>query len=91
MVRERYAGWLGGKTPPNLFNCRFVHKDGTVKWLENKISLIQWDGKPGIINFAADITDRKWARGELRNSIDQFRSLVNSLEEIVLTWDRERH
>jgi PAS domain S-box-containing protein len=91
MVRERYAGWLSGKTPPNIFACRFVHKDGTVKWLENKIAPIQWEGKPGMVNFAVDITDRKWARGELRNSIDQFRSVVNSLEEILLTWDREKH
>ncbi len=91
MIEERYTGWLSGKTPPNIFASRFVHKDGTIRWLENKIAVIQWEGKRGIVNFAVDITDRKWARGELRNSIDQFRGVVNSLEEVLLTWDRENH
>ncbi len=91
MVRERYSDWLSGKTPPNIYACRIVHKDGTVKWVENKIAFIQWEGESAIANFVIDITDRKWAREELRNSIDQFRTLVNSLEEILLTWDREKH
>ena len=89
MVRQRYTGWLTGKTPPNIFACRFVHKDGTIKWLENKIALVNWEENAAILSFVSDITDRKWARGELRHSIDQFHALMHSLEEILINWDRE--
>jgi PAS domain-containing protein len=42
-----------------------------------------------MLNFMTDITDRKQAEDELRNSIQQIRVLVDVMEKILLTLNRE--
>jgi PAS domain S-box-containing protein len=60
---------------------RLMHKDKHIRWVENRGALIQWEGKPAVLNYMTDVTDRKQAEEELRNSIEPFRGLVNALEK----------
>jgi PAS domain S-box-containing protein len=60
---------------------RLIRKEGTIRWVENKGALIQWEGKPAVLNFMTDVTDRKQAWEELRNSIETFRTRVNTMEK----------
>ena len=76
------------KTPqPQAF--RLIHKDGHIHWVENKGSMIHWEGKPAVLNFMTDITDRKRTEEELRSSIESFRALVDDMEKILITLDRK--
>jgi PAS domain S-box-containing protein len=68
---------------------RLIHKDGSVRWLQNRGALIHWEGKPSLLNFMTDITERKEAEEELRNSIEPFRTMVNAMEKILLSLNRE--
>lgn len=68
---------------------RLIHKEGHIHWVENKGSLIHWEGKPAVLNFMTDITARKHAEEELRSSIESFRVLVNDMEKILITLDRK--
>jgi PAS domain S-box-containing protein len=68
---------------------RLIHKEGNIRWLQNRGALIHWEGKPALLNFMTDITDRKQTEEELRNSIEPFRALVNAMEKILLTLNRE--
>jgi PAS domain S-box-containing protein len=68
---------------------RLIHKDGHIHWVENKGSLIHWQGKPAVLNFMTDITDRKHTEEELRSSIESFRVLVDDMEKILITLDRK--
>ena len=68
---------------------RLIHKDGHIQWVENKGSSIHWEGKPAVLNFMTDITARKRSEEELRTSIESFRVLVNDMEKILATLDRE--
>jgi PAS domain S-box-containing protein len=68
---------------------RLIHKDGHIQWVENKESLIHWEGKPAVLNFMTDITAWKHTEEELRNSIESFRVLVNDMGKILDTLDRE--
>jgi len=83
---ERYSSWLKGEIPPSAYRSRFIHKDGSIKWLENKATLVQWEGRPAIINFVTDFTEYRQAEEELRRSVEQFRTLVSSMEEKVFKW-----
>jgi PAS domain S-box-containing protein len=89
MVLERYAGWQTGKTPPNVYASRFIHKEGFVKWLESKVAFISWQGKPAIINYLTDITERMWTRETMGSLMEQLRAQLKCIEDIVYTWDRE--
>ena len=74
---------------PHPYPIRMVHKDGNIRWVESSGALIQWDGKSAILDFMTDITDRKQAEDELRNSIQQIRVLANAMEKILSTLNRE--
>jgi PAS domain S-box-containing protein len=62
---------------------RMVHKDGGVRWLENKGSLVHWGKDMAVLHFLSDISSRKQAEEELRISIEPFRKLVNVLEKYL--------
>jgi len=74
---------------PHVYPFRIIHRNGDMRWLENRIALIHWDGRPAVLNFMIDITDRKQAEEELRNSIEPFRALVNAMEKILFTLNRD--
>lgn len=54
------------------------------------MALIQWEGEPAMINFVTDVTERRQAEETLRNSVEPFRMLVQSMEEIVFTLAQEQ-
>jgi PAS domain S-box-containing protein len=66
-------------------NDRFVRSDGLVQW-------IRWEVRPwrdqegavaGILIFREDITERKQAEEQLRESEDRFRTLVEGAPEAI--------
>jgi len=65
-------------------SIRMVHKDGGVRWLENKGTLVHWGKDKAVLHFLTDKTHRKQAEEELRISIEPFRRLVDTLEKYVL-------
>ena len=69
--------------PLHAYSFKFIRKDGSVRWLENKMALIHWEGKPATLNFINDITVRKQAMEELCNSIEPFRAVVNAMGKIL--------
>ncbi len=75
--------------PANSFACRVLQKDGTVKWVENRASATNWEGKTAVLNFLVDITKRKETEEELRSLLDSFRPLVNTMEKILSNLNRE--
>jgi PAS domain S-box-containing protein len=85
---EVHVKKLKGGEHPRVYPFRMIHKDGTIRWLENRAALIQWEKRPAVLNFMTDITDRKQAEEELRNSIEPFRGLVNAMEKFLLALHR---
>ncbi len=69
----------------HLFFFKIVHKDGTIRWVEDRVDLIDWEGSPATINFFTDITLRKQAEDELLNSIRPFRDLIEKAQRVMTT------
>ena len=65
------------------YSFKFARKDGSVRWLEDKMTLIHWEGKPATLHFINDITARKQALEELGSSIEPFRAVVNAMGKIL--------
>jgi len=59
LVAERNSQRLKGMDVPDIHTFRIVCKSGDIKWVELSAVLITWEGKPAILNFLTDITDRK--------------------------------
>ena len=87
---SKYSCWSTDEALPGAYVARFIDKDGHTKWLESKVSIIQWEGEPAMINFVNDVTERKQAEETLRNSVEPFRTLVQSMENIVFALEQEQ-
>jgi PAS domain S-box-containing protein len=68
---------------PHVFFFKIVHKDGTIRWVEDRVDLIHWEGSPATINIFTDITLRKQAEDELLRSIQPFRALIEKVQKLL--------
>ncbi|MEI6310191.1 MAG: PAS domain S-box protein, partial [bacterium] len=83
---------LQGETDYYSFESRMQHKDGHWVWVLGRGKVIEWDnhGKPlRIFGTHMDITDRKQAEQDLRESEEQYRTLFETMTEgvVVLSPD----
>lgn len=74
---------IEGKTP-QPFEITWVHKDGTPYLGEAHIRLMKKGNQiSGIQVFVRDMTERKWAEMELRESEEKFRNLAEQSPNMI--------
>ncbi|NWF53586.1 MAG: PAS domain S-box protein [Syntrophaceae bacterium] len=69
--------------PPQLLSLKISEKNGNQKWLENRISLIHWEGRPASLHLMTDITDRKKALDDLFHSVEPFLMLAKATQKVM--------
>jgi PAS domain S-box-containing protein len=69
---------------------RLRHRDGTYRWVYDTRRLVRdASGRPAeLIGATTDITERRQAQDELRESERRFRSMLSHLELIAMMLDR---
>ncbi len=83
-VVEDHLKKLRDGESPQVHSFRMIHRDGDVRWLENRAVLIQWEARPAALNFITDITDRKKVEEEFRDSIRPLQAPLQALEKIFV-------
>jgi len=83
--RERAKKRKLGKPVPSNYEVSIVRKDGEVRHLAVFRKEVIWGGEIQFQALCQDITERKRAEGELRNSYEYLEKLNNSLEEVIFT------
>jgi len=63
-VAELHRRRLKGEDLPDSHSLRFIDKAGNIRWLEGRAVVIEWDGRPAVLNFLKDITELKRAEEE---------------------------
>src|SRR2546423_5665550 len=79
---ERHISWEAVRLPG-------LHKDGSDLHLELSFGEFVEDGKHFFTGIARDIADRKQAEETLRQSEEQFRSLIENATDVITVLDRE--
>ncbi|MDY0044223.1 MAG: PAS domain S-box protein, partial [Syntrophales bacterium] len=87
LVQNRHMRRMRGENFFNEYSHRIIDKDGKVKWLHVHVVRLVWRGKPAILNFASDITDRKHAEDALSESEERYRFLFHSAPAGVFYYD----
>ena len=89
-ARQDFARILAHPDQPVVTCCRFVHKDGTLRWIEatNTNYLDHPEVASIVINYR-DITAQKQTEEDLLASRQQLEALVTSLDDIVFEVDEQ--
>ncbi|MEJ2718922.1 MAG: PAS domain S-box protein [Deltaproteobacteria bacterium] len=82
---KRFKALVSGKTDGYYFEQRCVHKNGTTIWGNLTVSVVRYSDQLPIYAVLQlnDITDRKRAEEQLRQSEKRFRRLVETANEGV--------
>ena len=82
--RERTAGKSG---LPEFYTFRIVDAGGRTRWVEIRVVVISWEGRPATLNLMADVSDRMAAENALRESERKYRELVENANSIIMRMD----
>jgi PAS domain S-box-containing protein len=74
---------LAGEGNPFVVEKRYVRTDGAVVWVNNSVSGVRGpEGRlKSVVAVSVDVTDRKRAEEELRESESSYRTLFESIDE----------
>ncbi|HTP29373.1 MAG TPA: PAS domain S-box protein, partial [Anaeromyxobacteraceae bacterium] len=78
----RHAARQQGVAIPKTIN-RNVRKDGTAIWVESLGLRIDWEGRPAVLYFASDVTERRCAEEALRASEEKYRTAENKYRNLI--------
>jgi PAS domain S-box-containing protein len=84
-----YKNRLQGKDVPSIYNVRGIAKDGRILVVENSAGIISYRGKPAVLSFLRDVTERIKMQDELQESERRYRSLIENSTIVAWITDRE--
>lgn len=74
--------------PSKSFTFRILTKSNELRWLKSHVSLINWNGKPALLDTCFDITFQKESESKLIEEEQNFRLLVNTFEDFIFILNR---
>ncbi|HEX7401678.1 MAG TPA: PAS domain S-box protein, partial [candidate division Zixibacteria bacterium] len=91
MLSDRYTARMSGEEVPAIYELESVTKDGEIIPIEINSSLIEYEGKPALMAIIRDITERKQAEKELKESEVKFKNLFDSARDGINIVNTENH
>jgi PAS domain S-box-containing protein len=64
-------------------------RDGSLHWDEVRLKAAQIGGKPRVLAFSREITERKRAEEALRASEEQYRAVFNATDDALVLWNSQ--
>ena len=89
MVWGRFRDRINNRPVPPNYECRFIKKDGTVRWVEIFSNRIEFQGRPAIQVAVIDIHDRKVAQEELVREKAYLEELFEHAPEAIVLLDND--
>ena len=86
-VQEFYEKRIKGENVVKMYELSIVHKDGSHIPVETNVDVITYQGKPAILSFVRDITERKEIEQALKKSEEQYRLIVDNQTDLILKVD----
>jgi len=75
---ERYRRRQRGEAVPQHEVFRLLRPDGETVWIEYSGVDVVWEGRPAVLSFLIDITERKRAEDDLRRSEENYRHVIEN-------------
>jgi two-component system sensor kinase FixL len=87
MIRERGLARQRGDAVPWQYEVRLLRKSGEALWVECSAGLIEFDGRPAVFGTAIDITERRAAAKQLRDTERRSVALIENSSDMVVVTD----
>lgn len=75
---DRHRRRRRGEPVPAHEVFRLLRADGGIVWIEFSGVDVEWEGRPAVLSFLIDITERKRAEDELRRSEENYRHVIEN-------------
>ena len=89
VIEKRYRNRLEGKGHAGTYLFRLLRKSGEDFWVEENSKRTLWQGKPAVLAFVRDISERKKTEDALIESERKYRQLVQSANSIIIYFDSQ--
>lgn len=89
MVIEDHRKRMAGQALPKIYPLRLIDREGNIKWIQNNMVIVDWEGRPATLNLMLDITSRKQALDALAESEEKYRQLFESDSDAIMIFDSE--
>jgi len=90
-VMRNFRNRIKGLPAEKEYDFRIVHKNGSVRWFHIRPVIIQWNGKPAVLDFLVDITERKLLEEKLKQSLAILKATIDATEDAILVMDNNRN
>ncbi|MGD9818294.1 MAG: PAS domain S-box protein [Desulfomonilaceae bacterium] len=80
IVLRHHASRSSGQDAPERYEHRLLRKSGESVWVEVSGTLIEWKGKPATLNTFIDISKRKNAEKNFRESSFRYQNLIQTMK-----------
>lgn len=91
-VRKKWAQAVraGAKSgSPSVMEVELLHKDGTVRTVTGTVGVMHWGGKQVFVSNAVDVTEQKKAQAALRESEEQYRTILDNTGTATIIVDEK--
>jgi PAS domain S-box-containing protein len=90
MYLKMFNSLVRGKVPEPLETV-FIHKNGTPRLVDVRVSLLKQNGKPiSILAIMRDITEKKKQDNLLKETVTRFQTLIQAIPDMVYFKDTHR-
>ena len=86
-IKDLHERRLKGEDVPDIYEMQALHNDGRKLDVETNSGIITYHGKPAVLAFVRDITERKQIEETLRESESRYKSLFNNNHSVMLVID----
>src|SRR5262249_52260213 len=83
-VRQRGLARQDGGAVPWHYEVKLLHRSGEARWVEFSAGVIEYEGQPAVLGTAVDITERKAASDQERESERRLRALIEQSSDMVV-------
>jgi PAS domain S-box-containing protein len=90
VVDRLHADVPAGNTNKDFYECRLLSRAGEIHWVQMNMARCDWQGKPAILSFLWDVTERRQLEEKARESEALYRSLVEGSGDIIIQLDCDR-
>lgn len=88
-LQDFYTEWSHGGNATRARTLRLLAKDGSIRLVEVRSALIEWEGAPASLHLFQDVTESKRFEEELRVSEERYRVLSETTSDCLWVLDLE--